>query len=178
MSSPYVIPFNHNPIANASTTSTYTVAAGKYARVCLNNVVKPVLNSIILYRNVELVNAWPYTTTASTIYTTPFADVQAITITRSNTTFAFYALISATGTVTSTNASFVLANTVGSAVMTFSGKGITITGISVIAQSTGGNVTSILASIYDGSNDLWLKGGDVLSFTAGTLYYEEYYSIS
>jgi hypothetical protein len=56
-------------------------------------------------------------------------------------------------------------------------SGSSLYDVTVCGDSTG-NITTCTADCYYGSSELWLKGGDVFTYTTGSIVYTEYNSIS
>lgn len=174
MSAPYIIPFNHMPASSGlHTTGAYTVPAGKYARISIGNTILPVLNSVNMYSSKTTGGDNSIAPTANSINPIGIASnsVHKVTI-------AFTGLqpkwgfgpINRDGTASGFHGFATTPYVFGSPT--------DVNGMWFYTTSTLAYPTSITIDSYTGPTEIWLKAGDVLSYLAGSLFYEEYDVIS
>jgi hypothetical protein len=173
MAAPYIIPFNHQPVSTGSQTGTYTVPAGKYARVNINNCLLPVLNGTALYVNIGIGANSGATSTSTPFFFTPLKNVHRISFSTSGGAVLYIILNSITATASS--GLYHLAMTTSGSI---TAKFPDLNGSGVVQSPVGGLFTGSSADYYDGPDFLWLKAGDALSFTSGRIHFEEYNVIS
>jgi len=179
MSAPYVIPFNHQPSNTGSVTSSYIVPAGKYSRVYIKSAILPLLNSTALY----VAKTQPtssFTASAAGITNwVPTDNVHSIFFQKDNGSSAIYIQLGTniSSYVTSVSNHFFVYGANANVTYTFptpSSVGMTAyNNVGVAAVST-----NVIFYCYSGPDFIWLKAGDALSWTAGTVIFEEYNAIS
>lgn len=172
MSAPYIIPFNFEPASTvASSSGTYTVPAGKYARLTISNAILPVLNSVSLYKNKSLLGGKTSTSiAASTSMQLKSKNVHRISIgmNSSNTTYVNFGSVPVSiqnnDLVFSTSTSYSFSSPTD------------MDEISIL--NTAGNVVISLSVDTCDIREIWLKAGDIFSYSAGSIVYSEFNVIS
>lgn len=172
MAAPFIIPFNNQPVQTVATTANYTVPAGKYSRVCISNTIAPLLNSAVLYESIT------HTGVFTIGVTTQVTMVLAMNCRR--VTFGFTSLISGLYTSFGPTVSTSIYHKVVSSGTTlqFVGDLKGGTQISFIYGAASTQLTSITYETNTLKNELWLKAGDVISYSSGYISYSEYNIIS
>jgi hypothetical protein len=177
MASIFSIPFNFNPVQTAVTTSTYTVPAGKYAFVDMQNAVKPVLNSVNMFQSSTQTMSYGIGSNALGDIAIP-VSCDSIEIAMSTTSSgSIYVGIGLPGTNT-TNYHYSYTYTTGvGGTMTINLKGIPADRLYIYHASAGALTITSLTEKYTRNDKIWLRSGDVLSMTSGFLVYSEYYNV-
>lgn len=184
MAAPYIIPFNNQPVQTVASTGSYTVPAGKYALVNISNALLPVLNSVNIYSTVSLLsgaftNSLGFSNTASPSFTTSSAsNVHRINVTVGGSTIYLHSnYINGLGSPSATTSAYICnANTTTSFIMPNGSLAGHWWGIGT--SSSASYISSITVNCYSGSPQVWLKTGDVLTYSAGSIVYSEYNYIS
>lgn len=171
MAAPFIIPFNNQPVQTVATTANYTVPAGKYSRVCISNAIAPLLNSAVLYESI----------THTGVFTIGVAQVtMVLAMDCRRVTFGFTGL--GNGLYTSfgptVSASIYHKLVSSGTTLQFVGDLKGGTQISFIYGSASTQLTSITYETNPLKNELWLKAGDVISYSNGYISYSEYNIIS
>jgi hypothetical protein len=170
MSAPYIIPFNHQPVTTGvSTSGTYTVPAGKYARVKLNCVL-PTLNGTPLYINVSINNG--QISAAATYAFGVSRNIHRISFSGTSGAVAVRVNVNATATA---NDYIATANMPGTLTLT---RRLDANYISVNTSANPGTTGFSYDYMDPTMEELWLKAGDVIAFSSGNVFYEEYNEIS
>lgn len=170
MSAPYIIPFNHQPVNTGVTASTYTAPSGKYARVLISNLILPVLNGAPLCSTYNL----PSRTAPTTAAFITMQVSKAHRVSLSHGTGAQTVSLSASPVTVTSTVFDVQQSNPGTATYIFPNPS-NLTIASVLGSAA---ITYNLSVDYCDITELWLKSGDVLSFTSGRVIYEEYNEIS
>ena len=172
MSAPYIIPFNFQPVSTvASSSGTYTVPAGKYARVTMSNAILPILNSVNLYTTKSLLGGKAgVVITAATLMQLTSKNVHRVNIgmNSGNSTYVNF------GTVTVTTSNYDLTFTTSSS---FSFSSPVNTEVISIMNPTGNVVISLSVDTCN-IQEVWLKAGDIFTYSAGSIVYSEFNVIS
>lgn len=175
MSAPYIIPFNFQPVSTvASSSGTYTVPAGKYAKVTIENAILPVLNSNNLYSTktysgVKQIPNQP----ATRVLSAGVNNAHRFAVTTINNYVYCFNFSVATAVYNETD--FYTPSSFGTYSHTFSAPA----DLTVIS-STCGAAANISSYSIDFCNirEIWLKAGDVFTYSAGSILYTEYNVIS
>ena len=173
MSAPYIIPFNNQPSATGTQTGTYTVPAGKYARVNISNCLLPVLNGTALYANINVDGRSGATTTSTPMYYTPVKNAHRVNLSTSGGA-AIYFIFNSITAVASSSVYHLSITTSGSLTCKFA----ELNGTGVVQSGVGATISSFTVDYYDGPDFLWLTTGNTLAFTSGRIHFEEYNIIS
>ena len=176
MAAPFIIPFNNQPVQTVATTASYTVPAGKYSKVSISNAILPVLNSVNLYTTKTQPNAG-FSTSGLTMPFMPTDNVHRIFIQKDGNSGAqYYSFGIASATATVSSAVFVIAGANASINYDFSTPS-KVESVSGVGTGIPGSTTSVI--YYTCSiQELWLKAGDVFTYSAGSIVYSEYNIIS
>jgi hypothetical protein len=172
MSAPLIIPFNFQPTSTSVGSSSYTVPSGKYALVKLSNAIYPVLNSVPMC----------YSYSAGSVSGTVTPNFLSFA---SNIGFHKYTWSSASNTGSVNWINIILPTGTLSFPPARTGAGsYTARAIDEIpslgaSSSTSPWITTVSGIVvyYGVFNEVWLKSGDVLTFT-GAIIYSEYNVIS
>lgn len=171
MSAPYIIPFNFQPVSTvASSSGTYTVPAGKYARVTISNAILPVLNSVNLFKNKNLYGNKNQSLSAATVFNLVSTNVHRINFTMNGSTSTFVG-IGSLATITNSIYDYTF-TTSGSWTFTTPSDTTAITMLNTI------NVLIALSVDTCDIQEIWLKAGDVLTYSDGSIVYSEFNIIS
>jgi len=177
MSAPYIIPFNHQPVSTVvSASGTYTVGAGKYARVSIDNAVLPVLNSVNMYNTVTVSSdavAGAGNANVSKAYEF-YGNMDSVSVINTSNAGGTWHLAMNSPVASATSYSNTSAAT-GTITQTRKMSGFICASMNVTSQ---GYTTSFSISYSSSVAEIWLKAGDVLTYTSGTIFYEEYNVIS
>jgi hypothetical protein len=178
MSAPMIIPFNFQPILTAITASSYTVPAGKYAKVYLSGAILPTLNTVALYSNTANLLSSTISGAASGPISFPqYKFVHSITGTVNNNGGGSFFLGSIPLGGEPLSSLMYSLPTSGSSTLNLSRPAVIGGGWFVGHPNTG--ITSLTFNIYSPPVEgVWLKSGDILGFTAGNISYTEYNVIS
>jgi hypothetical protein len=171
MSAPFIIPFNFQPVQTVVSTASYTVPTGKYSKVLIEKAILPVLNSVSMARTAILTSNI-VTGTTGVIFGTPY-DCSRLTL-NFNTSVIIYVHFSPTVAASST---IYTATNSSATNIVFNGEIKGGTPISV-ATSSAATITSVVSELKPPLGELWLKAGDVLTYSAGNIVYTEYNVIS
>lgn len=173
MSSSFIIPFNHAPINTVTQNTTLTVSAGKYVRVNIGSAKLPILNGTDLYLSYSLPStSIPTTTTARKIAIPCNCSRFNITWNANigNGQFHF-------GDVVSLSSDYQ--DNIGNVSSYQSPIGEYQAGQIIQIRTANSVAISAMSFFIEPSNkEIWLNEGDVLSFSAGSITYEEYNVIS
>lgn len=184
MSAPYIIPFNFQPSSTATygtfggTAASYTIPAGKYARIGLKNTVSvDIGGGLYIVSKNAIIAARTLSATTATFILDGSENVVSVDIVTNNTnqcyiTFGGYGESSVTASATSYHINKTTLTTVSKAFP--SPRNIFwVAGLS--ASST--VINSLYLNIYNPPDFLWVKSGDTINFT-GNLTIELYNQIS
>lgn len=172
MSAIVTIPFNFQPVQTVVSTASYTVPAGKYAKVHLANAVLPILNAVNMYVNRASAGGWTGATVANQAFPLGISHmaVHRLNFTSGSATWQIGLGTGVTGGATTFGYQFTYAGTSGS--YTF---GIPTDLNGAFASNSGtATITGVSFDVGILPNDVWLKAGDVLTYTSGNIVYTEY----
>ena len=171
-------PFNFQPVSTVSSSSgTYTVPAGKYARVVVKSAILPVLNSVSMFSNRSILLPGGINSGGSaTYFSTPSKNVHRVNASRDGAAGTLWLLFANSSAfypvVGASNYHFSLgSNASGS--YTF-GSPIDLTMLATISSAASTNLTALSADVYNGPDEIWLKSGDIFTYSAGSIVYSEY----
>jgi hypothetical protein len=190
------IPFNFQPVTTGVTTASYTVPAGKYARVMLKDCLCPALNGTALYNSQIVFAGNNYIVSPAYLAVKSTNNVHRITcainVSNYSSSQTVYCHIQSGqmniyGSTTQTIYAYPLSNTGYTTSFTLNGNTTTnviiYTGnihLNSIAFSTnfGNIIYQTITADFGSFDELWLKAGDVISFGSGRLAFAEYNNIS
>jgi hypothetical protein len=178
MSAPMIIPFNFQPVNTGSTTGTYTVPAGKYARAYIKNCLLPVLNGTSLYYSKNFGGTSMYTTaTSQNEHVFPETKCHRVTLgIQSSTAQTVYIKLGIGGSVVNGVDNHFTMSTNSSASYNLTSSTV-LSGFKSATNSGNCWFTSIILDVCE-IDELWLKAGDAVSHSGGVIVYQEYNVIS
>lgn len=172
MSAPYIIPFNHQPVNAGRSTGTYTVPAGKYARVNLDGCVLPSLNGNLI--GGTIVQSYPTAMwgTGNTWYFSFNHICDQVTWSATlNSGSNYVATFVNSGPIGVSNYEYLNPTS-----FTKTGR---MNGFNLAYNHSSNGMLSVSLTFTLATHGyIWLKAGDALSFNSGALSFEEYNVIS
>lgn len=173
MSAPYIIPFNHQPLNVVTQNTTLTIGAGKYARVNIGSAKLPVLNSSDLFLTLSLPSTTTTTSSTSRKIAIPCNCSRFFFSWSSNITNGYLNFGDVSASVTDNQVALGNVSSYTSPLGEYQAG--QVIHISTTATAT---ITSMTFYVEPANKEIWLNDGDVLTFGAGSVTYEEYSVIS